>query len=208
MLMVGVLPLLVGLGMAFWQGSYEIQEVNGESFKALASETARKLDLLMAEEVSRTSRIAQDPTIVVELERRRDAFSNLRDRESLRAVRASINENAARWEAKDPAFVKTITDGPLANLLRTYHTGSQNEPEQILPQVVRGATKMLFITDVQGSLVAAMSTRPQYTNGSAAWWMGAYNKGIGQLYVEDVRYHEQAGTYAFTLSLPIMDSLH
>ncbi|HEY7532767.1 MAG TPA: hypothetical protein VH681_08345, partial [Nitrospiraceae bacterium] len=103
MLMVGVLPLLVGLGMAFWQGSYEIQEVNGESFKALASETARKLDLLMAEEVSRTSRIAQDPTIVVELERRRDAFSNLRDRESLRAVRASINENAARWEAKDPA---------------------------------------------------------------------------------------------------------
>lgn len=207
MLMVGVLPLLVGLGMAFWQGSHEIQEVNGESFKALAAETARKLDLLVAEEVSRTSRITHDPAIVGELERRRDALNNLRDRESLRAVRAAINEDAARWEAKNPALVKTVTDSNLSTLLRAYHTGSQSEPEQLLPQVVRAATKMLFITDVQGSLVASLTTRPQYTNDSAPWWIGAYHKGIGQLYIEDVHYHEQAGTYAFTLSLPIMDSL-
>jgi hypothetical protein len=37
MLLVGVVPLLVGLGMAFWQGSKEIHEVSGESFKALAT---------------------------------------------------------------------------------------------------------------------------------------------------------------------------
>jgi len=208
MLMVGVLPLLVGLGMAFWQGSHEIQEVNGESFKALAAETARKLDILVAEEISRTSRIARDPAIVGELERRRDLYNNLRDRESLRAVRAAINEEAARWEAKDPALVKAVTDGNLSALLHTYHTGSQNEPEQILPQVVRAATKMLFVTDMQGSLVASLTTRPNYLNSSAPWWIGAYHKGIGQLYIEDVSYHERAGTYAFTLSLPIMDSLH
>ncbi|HEV2172862.1 MAG TPA: hypothetical protein VGR71_04810, partial [Nitrospira sp.] len=49
MLLVGVVPLLVGLGMAFWQGSNEIQEVSGESFKALATEAARKLDILVGE---------------------------------------------------------------------------------------------------------------------------------------------------------------
>ena len=208
MLMVGVLPLLVGLGMAFWQGSHEIQEVNGESFKALAAETARKLDILVAEEVARTSRIARDPVIVAELENRRDALNILRSQESLRAVRATINEDAIRWEAKDPAIVKTVTGSPLSNLLRSYYTGSQSEQEQLLPQVVRAATKMLFVTDVQGSLVASMTTRPKYSNGSAPWWIGAYHKGIGQLYIEDVHYHEQAGTYAFTLSLPVMDSLH
>ena len=48
MLLVGVIPLVVGLGMAFWQGSQEIREVSGESFKALATEAARKLDLLLA----------------------------------------------------------------------------------------------------------------------------------------------------------------
>ena len=61
MLLVGVVPLMVGLGLAFWQGSREIQVVSGESFKALAEETARKIDLLMSDEVARTSRIASRP---------------------------------------------------------------------------------------------------------------------------------------------------
>ena len=208
MLMVGVLPLLVGLGMAFWQGSREIQEVNGESFKALATETARKLDILMAEEVARTSRIARDPAIIIELERRRDAYASLRERESLRAVRAAITDELARWEAKDPAIVKAVTGSHLADLLRSYYSGSQSEQEQLLPEVVRGATKLLFVTDLQGALVAALTARPNYSNGSAVWWIGAYHKGIGQLFIEDVHYHEQAGTYAFTISVPVMDSLH
>ena len=42
MLLVGVLPLILGLTMAFFQGSKEIREVSGESFKALATEAARR----------------------------------------------------------------------------------------------------------------------------------------------------------------------
>ena len=76
MLLVGVVPLLVGLGMAFWQGSKEIHEVSGESFKALATEAARKIDILVGEEIARSSRIASDPLIIRELERRRDAIQN------------------------------------------------------------------------------------------------------------------------------------
>ena len=41
--------------MAFWQGSQEIREVSGESFKALATEAARKLDLLVVEEIAHTA---------------------------------------------------------------------------------------------------------------------------------------------------------
>src|SRR5207247_8570570 len=79
MLLVGVVPLMVGLGLAFWQGSREIQVVNGESFKAIAEETARKVDVLMADEVGRTSRIAADPSIILELEQRRDALLDMTD---------------------------------------------------------------------------------------------------------------------------------
>ena len=82
MLLVGIIPLMVGLGLAFWQGSREIQVVNGESFKALAEETARKVDLLMSDEVGRSSRIAADPSIVLELEqtsiRRDDEHTSVR----------------------------------------------------------------------------------------------------------------------------------
>jgi signal transduction histidine kinase len=200
MLLVGVVPLLVGLGMAFWQGSNEIHEVSGESFKALATEAARKLDILVGEEIARTSRIASDPVVVRELERRRDAAQSRRGA-------SAPDELRAKWEAKDPETVKAITENPVAGLLHEYYTGARSEPDQLIPQVVRGATKMLFITDVEGLLVAALTTRPDFASGDRVWWKGAYNKGIGQIYIEDVYFDEQAGTYAFSISLPIMDSL-
>jgi two-component system, NtrC family, sensor kinase len=202
MLLVGIVPLLVGLGMAFWQGSKEIHEVSGESFKALATEAARKLDLLVGEEIARTSRIAADPLIVRELERRRDAnqtpASNL----------PSITEHFQRkWAAKDPATVKAITESPVANLLREYYAGARSEPDVLIPQVVRGATRMLFVTDTDGHLVAALTDKPRFGNKESPWWNGAFNKGIGQLYIEDVYFDDLAGTHAFSISLPIMDSL-
>jgi signal transduction histidine kinase len=201
MLLVGVVPLLVGLGMAFWQGSREINEVSGESFKALATEAARKLDILIGDEISRTARIASDPLVVRELERRRDAIQN-------QSAPTSVFENQrAKWESNDPATVKAMTENPVAGLLHEYYTGARSEPGEIIPQVVRGATKMLFVTDIQGHLMAALTTRPHYANDASAWWKGAYNKGIGQLFIEDVYFDNLAGTYAFSISMPVMDSL-
>ncbi|MDF0643099.1 MAG: ATP-binding protein [Nitrospira sp.] len=203
MLLVGVVPLLVGLGMAFWQGSKEIHEVSGESFKALATEAARKLDLLVGEEIARNSRITSDPMVIRELERRRDTIqartSSMPD--------PLLEEQRAKWESKDPAAIKAVTENSIAILLREFYTGARSEPDQLIPQVVRGATKMLFLTDIQGSLVAALTQRPRFSNGESAWWKGTYKKGIGQLYIEDVYYDDLAGTYAFSISLPIMDSL-
>lgn len=202
MLLVGVVPLLVGLGMAFWQGSKEIHEVSGESFKALATEAARKLDILVGEEIARTSRIAADPVIVRELERRRDLMLTAPGKRP-----AGFDNFLAKWEAKDPAAVKAVTDNQLAGILREYYTGARSEPDELIPQVVRGATRMLFVTDAQGILVAALTEKPHFANAASIWWKGAYNKGVGQLYIEDVYFDEVAGTYAFSISLPIMDSL-
>jgi two-component system NtrC family sensor kinase len=107
MLLVGVVPLMVGLGLAFWQGSREIQVVNGESFKALAEESARKVDLLISDEVGRTSRIAADPSIILELEQRRDALLDMTEDER----RRRMDRLKSAWEAKDPTVVHAITGG-------------------------------------------------------------------------------------------------
>ena len=203
MLLVGLVPLLVGLGMAFWQGSQEIQDVSGESFKALATEASRKLDILMNEEIARTSRITTDPVIVRELERRRDVHQGL----SASPSPSSLEHLGRKWEAHDPDAVKALTENPIAKLLREYYAGTKSEPDQLIPQVVRGATKMLFITDVQGELVAALTPTPSFDNKKSHWWQGAFKNGIGQLYIEDVYYDDRASTYVFSISLPIMDNL-
>ena len=203
MLLVGIVPLMVGLGLAFWQGSREIQVVNGESFKALAEETARKVDLLMSDEVGRTSRIAADPSIILALEQRRDALQDMTEDERRRTVDRAKNG----WETKDPAAVQAITGNKMAGLLQEYLSGAKSEADQLIPQVVRAATKMLYITDVEGNLVAALTTLPPFANKDTAWWKGASHRGIGQLFIEDVHFDERAQSYVISISLPIMDRI-
>ncbi|MDH5740183.1 MAG: HAMP domain-containing protein, partial [Nitrospira sp.] len=201
MLLVGIIPLVVGLGMAFWQGSQEIREISGESFEALATEAARKLDLLVVEEISHTARIAHDPTIIRELERRRDASRNPKRSTS------ALADLEQRWTERDPAAVTSVTENTLSALLHEYYAGVYSPPGQLLPQVVRASTKMLFLTDVQGALVASMTDHPAFRHHDTRWWQGAFNKAVGKLYIEDIHFNDRVNTYVFTISLPIMDSL-
>jgi signal transduction histidine kinase/HAMP domain-containing protein len=203
MLLVGIVPLMVGLGLAFWQGSREIQVVNGENFKALAEETARKIDQLMSDEVARTSRIAIDPSIILELEQRRDALHGMTDADHRRVV-DGLKQG---WEAKDTAAVSAITGGKVAGLMQEYLSGAKSEADQLIPQVVRSATKMLYITDIEGNLVAASTTLPPYANQDTAWWKGAFHRGVGQLFIENVHFDERAQAYVISISFPIMDRI-
>lgn len=203
MLLVGVVPLMVGLGLAFWQGSREIQVVNGESFKALAAETARKVDLLMSDEVARTSRIAADPSIILELEQRRDALLDMTEDDRRRAA----DGLKSGWDTKDPVAIQAIAGSKMAGLIQEYFAGAKSEADQLIPQVVRSATKMLYITDIEGNLVAALTTLPPFTNGETDWWKGAFHHGVGQLFIEDVHFDERAQTYVISISLPIMDRI-
>ncbi len=203
MLFVGVVPLVAGLGLAFWEGAREIREVSGESFKALAMEAARKLDLLVAEEIAHTARIANDSGIIHELERRRDAphTPNIED------PTASITDLERGWTAREPGAVTSIMDNPLSAALQRHYAGIHSDPGQLLPQVVRASTKMLFLTDAQGTLVAALGEKPDYRHKHTRWWQGAFHKAVGKLYIEDPRFDQKMDAYVFTISVPVMDSL-
>jgi signal transduction histidine kinase len=203
MLFVGIVPLVVGLGMAFWQGSREIRDVSGESFKALAMEAARTLDLLLAEEITHTARIANDPAIIRDLEQRRDAP---RDR-SIKNPAVTDADLERRWAVRESAAVKTIMENPLSALLQEYYSGLPSTPGHLLPQVVRSSTKMLFLTDAQGTLIAAMGEKPDFRHDRARWWEGAFHKAVGRLYIENVRFDQMLNAYVFTISVPVMDSL-
>ncbi|MBX3335345.1 MAG: HAMP domain-containing protein [Nitrospira sp.] len=201
MLFVGIVPLVIGLGMAFWQGSQEIRDISGESFEALATEAARKLDLLVVEEISHTARIAHDHTIIRELERRRDAARDPKH------SAGGTTDLERRWADRDPAALTSLTDNRLSALLREYYAGVYSPPGQLLPQVVRASTKMLFLTDAEGTLVASMTDHPAFRHNATGWWQGAFNKAVGKLYIEDIHFDDQVNAYVFTISLPIMDSL-
>ena len=203
MLLVGALPLTIGLVMAFFQGTKEIREVSGTSFEALATETARKIDLIFNEELAQTSQITTDVTIIHTLEIRRDQLADYPDE----ALQTLIDQETQAWTNEEPEFVQRLTQNDLVTILRRYYGGTYVDPGHPIPVVTRSATRGLFLTDVAGRLIATLNTKVPYAHSHETWWKGAFKNGVGQPYIENVAFNEQLGVYTFTLSLPIMDSL-
>jgi signal transduction histidine kinase len=203
MLLVGTLPLLIGLLLAFYQGTQSIQEVNGTSFQALATETARKLDFVVSDELAQTRLLTLNPDLIQLLEKRRDDISEV----SQTDLTQLLEQEQKAWIDRNPDLVKRITQGPIAQQLRQLIGGSYVDPSQPIPLVTRTATRGLHITDIAGRLVASADTNPSYLHAQEEWWKGAFHKGIGQPYIGSVAFNQGLDTYTFTLALPIMDSL-
>lgn len=200
-LLIAIVSLSVLLVMASYMGFEEIRQVSGASFAAIATETARKLDLVVSEEVSRTRQITRDPRIIKPLERRRDQNLSEEDRMALEAAMAKA------WDQQEPRLVKAITGGELGILLRRYYTGPTTEPEPQVPVVTRSAKRALFITDIHGTLVASINADASFANGQKDWFQGTFNQGVGQAYMSNVTFDERFKVFTFSLSLPIMDSI-
>ena len=203
MLLVGALPLLIGLLLAFYQGTQKIREVNGASFEALGSETARKLDLVVGDELSRTANLTTNIQIIEELEARRDALAEL-DVEQRSAL---LEQERRRWKEQDPDFLARLTSGPIVDILQQHMGGSYIDPGHPVPIISRSATHALYITDLAGRVVAGLDTQMPYVQRDASWWTGAFHNGVGQPYLSPISFNEQFKTFTFTLALPIMDSL-
>jgi len=203
MVLVGALPLTIGLVMAFFQGTKEIREVSGSSFEALASETARKIDLILSEELAQTSQITTDVNIIHTLEVQRDQLADYGDE----ALQTLIAQETQAWTEENSEFVTSLTQNDLVTILRRYYGGTYVDPGHPIPVVTRSATRGLFLTDVAGRLIATLNANVPYAHSHESWWKGAFKNGVGQPYIENVAFNEQLGVYTFSLSLPIMDSL-
>jgi two-component system, NtrC family, sensor kinase len=205
MLLVGALPLLIGLLLAFFQGTQEIREVSGTSFEALATETARKLDLVIADELSRTSLLTINANIIHLLENRRDTLNDLTQEALTQLLQ---QENTAWTEGKLDALPQ-IAEGPVVKELERHMGGTYTyiDPGFPVPVITRSTTRNLYITDSAGRLVASLDPKTPYLHAEEDWWKGAFHNGVGQPFIGPVKFNSQYQTYTFTLALPIMDSL-
>ncbi|HTK87556.1 MAG TPA: ATP-binding protein [Nitrospiraceae bacterium] len=203
MLLVGAVPLVVGMGMALVQGTQELHQMAGVNFESLASEAARTMDLVFSDELTRTSRIARAPLVVETLEAQ---YSRLRKREE---AALSIAEEEARlqWEAGNTKLFESVMDSPVADFLTQQVARPEGETGEIIPASARAATRALFITDVRGNVIASTTQHIPYTARDTDWWRTAYDNGVGQPHIGNVSFDSQLGVYAFHVSLPIMDRI-
>lgn len=203
MLMVGLLPLIIGLSFAFYLGVLEIREVNGSNFQALAVETARRVDLLVSEEQTRNQQIAKLPEIVRELEILRDLIQEI----SPDLVQASLAKEEAAWKSQDFEFQTTVIENPITKILIRSVLGNNSGFSSTTSMVARSATRVLYLTDMLGRVVGTTNPNVSYLHQQADWWTGTFHQGVGKPFIGNLEFDDLLQTYTFSISVPVMDSI-
>ena len=189
-LMVGFIPVLIGLLMTYWSGTLHLREAMGKNFQGLAVEASRKIDMVIEREIDGKRHLAARTEILADLGAANRAYARLSDSDVARV----LAERRERWESGEhSSFRQEILLSPTSSILRGYVR------TMAVPYLA------FFVTDEQGAVVASANGASDYLNGDQPWWRETYNNGLGKTYIGDLFFSVPDQAYAIIMAVPVMD---
>lgn len=189
---VGCIPLLTCLILAYVSGMRSLRDVIGGNFQTIAAQAADRVTMLVQGEIQRVRLLASAPLRVrqpVELANR--SYPG----EQAQAI-ATIQDRARAWE-QGTNVAALLLNRELSRFL--------------LETKVRDGDKMvgILITDRYGALVAATSEPDHYFFGDEPWWKAIQDGGGEQVYLSGLT-PGRAGSFrspeeTIDVAVPIFD---
>jgi len=189
--LVGAIPLCIGLVLAYVSGMRSLRDVIGGNLQAVAIQAADRITMLVKSEVQSLRLLSSAPLRV----RGPVTVANLAYPAGVEKTHALIHERMQVWE-KGTEGAKLLMDPQLSRFL--------------LETKVRDGDKVvgLLIVDQHGALVAASSEPDHYYFGEESWWQ-ALRKSGDQMYVSGL-IQAQEGSFrtseeTLDVAVPILD---
>lgn len=188
--MVGLLPLTLSLALTYIEERRTLRETIGASFKEVAVEAARRIEMQVTRGINEAQQLATTPflrTAVTEANRTYEGKAE-------RSIEGMIRAWQQRWRERDrhsefPLFINRI----VTNYLIRWHD-------------IRKADYVgIFVTDNRGALVVSSIPQVEYYYGKAAWWQSVVKEGRGRVHVSDIVFEPSFGTHVVNVSAPIVD---
>jgi signal transduction histidine kinase len=190
--LVGCIPLLIGLVLAYMSGMRSLRDGIGGNFQAIAGQAAERITMVVQGEIQSVKLLASAPLRV----RQPVVAANRAYPGSPENVSRKIRERLHDWESG------TVLSGFIL---------SSELSRFLLETKVRGGDKIagLLITDRHGALVAASSEPDRYYFGDDPWWKALKGGRAGQVFVSDVIQGRQ-GTFhtpeeTIDIAVPVLD---
>jgi signal transduction histidine kinase len=190
--LVGCVPLLIGLVLAYMSGMRSLRDVIGGNFQAIAGQAAERVTMLVQGETQNIKLLASAPLRV----RQPVIEANRAYPEEPAQVSQRIKGRTGEWDAG------TALSG---------HVLSSELSRFLLETKVRGGDKIagLLITDRYGALVAASSEPDRYYFGDDPWWKALKTQPADGLFISDLIQGKQ-GTFhtpeeTIDIAVPVMD---
>jgi signal transduction histidine kinase len=192
LLIVGFAPGIVALFATYLYSIQTIKTSIGGSFQQIATSTARRIEVMIDDEIDGARQLAATPfTVRASVEASNGSYRS----EDPQAIRARLLQRSAQWEryrgGEDRVLPSYINRGTLFYIRDWY-------------AVRAGEYQNLLVTDARGALVASVAPTVGYLHGDELWWREAFADGRGRLYVSDI-YKQAAGEYLLDIAVPVMD---
>jgi signal transduction histidine kinase len=190
--LVGCIPLLTGLILAYVSGMRSLRDVIGGNLQAVAIQAADRVTMLVQSEVQSVRLLGSAPLRVRQpVEAANQAYPKDRAK-----VRILVNERVQLWEKGLESAARLLNSELSRFLLETK---------------VRNGDKVvgLLITDQYGALVAASSEPDHFYFGNEPWWETVQAGGVDQVFVSGM-IPAQEGSFrtseeTIDIAVPILD---
>src|SRR5436309_1330882 len=194
LLIVRFAPGIVALFATYLYSIQTIKTSIGGSFQQIAASTARRIEVMIDDEIDSARHLAATPlTVRASIETANNPYRT----EDPQATRTRLLQRSAQWEryrtGGDRSLPSFIHRGTLF-FLRDWFAIRAGEYQNVL------------VTDERGALVASVAPTVGYLHRDELWWREAFADGHGRLYVSDI-YKQAEGEYLLDIAVPVMDAV-
>ncbi len=188
--LVGLLPLTLLLGLTYVEERRALREMTGANFKEVAVEAARRVEMQVSRGMNEAQQLATTPllhTAVTEANRTYEG-------KGADSIQSMIKEWQQRWhqrgkQSEFPLFINRI----VTNYLIRWHDIRKSDYVGIL------------VTDQQGALVVSSIPQVEYYYGKTAWWQAVVKGGSATGYVSEIAFEPAFGSHVIVVAAPILD---
>ncbi len=193
--LVGCIPLLIGLILAYMSGMQSLRDVIGGNLQAVAIQAADRVTMLVQSEIQAARLLGSAP---------------LRVRQPVEAANASYPQDRTETERIIQTRTQVWEKGKEAAAQLLHRDLSRF----LLDTKVRSGDKLvgLLIVDQYGALVASSSEPDHYSFSGEPWWEAVRAGGIDHVYLSGMM-PAQVGSFrtpeeTFDIAVPILDDRH
>ena len=190
-ILVGAIPLLFAVVSSYIQGNQSLIQVIGASFQALAYETSTKVDLLINQERKKIKHFAGHPTLILAVREQNRVLQNMPP--GSRVI--LLKEQEELWRESAGNHPDSIIKRGANRVLQSF---IKNDSQSGM------ATRRLFVTDLQGSLVASINPTPAYINRNLSSWHAIIEENR-DLYIGELFPDPGTEDHLFELATPLLD---
>ncbi len=190
LLIVGFAPGIVALFATYLYSTQALKNAIGDSFQQIAAATARRIEIMLDDEIDNARHLGAAPHIV----RASVNAANASYAADSSALQRQLQERNRRWEkfrAGEGLAPEFINRGTLLYL-------------QAWADIRRGTYQNILLTDERGALISSLFPDVGFLHRENVWWEQAFGGGAGGTYISDF-YEHSPGVYLLDIAVPVLN---